>query len=152
MNFFHVGLTVSDMARSLAFYGDGLGFGLVSDTTFEGDEMAALTDVIGVVAEEARVVFLSIPGPAGASLELFAYRGVEQLPAAARPWDFGASHMCIYTDDAEAVCARACSFGGSTRMPLRTVATGPHAGTKAVYLLDPDGYPVELYQAPPVRN
>jgi catechol-2,3-dioxygenase len=29
------------------------------------------------------------------------------------------------------------------------VASGPHAGAKAVYAIDPDGYVVEIYQRAP---
>jgi catechol 2,3-dioxygenase-like lactoylglutathione lyase family enzyme len=143
--FFHAGLTVSDMERSLGFYRDILGLEVVSDTTRDGEQLVPLREVIGVDAEVARVVFLSVPG-SDAKVELFAYEGLEQQPAAARPWDVAAGHFCLYVDDADAVCEQLAELGYKTRNPVNTIASGPHAGAKAVYTIDPDGYHVELYQ------
>lgn len=146
--FFHAGLTVADMERSLGFYRDLLGLEVVSDTTRDGDELAPLREVIGVHPEVARVVFLEVPESGGVKVELFAYEGLEQQPAAARPWDVAAGHFCLYVDDAEAICRRLEERGHKTRNPLKTISSGPHAGAKAVYTIDPDGYHVELYQRP----
>jgi catechol 2,3-dioxygenase-like lactoylglutathione lyase family enzyme len=144
--FFHAGLTVSDMERSLLFYRDTLGLEVVSDTTRHGDELEPLRTVIGVHPEVARVVFLEVPNSGGVKVELFAYEGVEQHVASARPWDVAAGHFCVYTDDADALYGRLVERGYSTRNPVRTITSGPHTGAKAVYMKDPDGYLVECYQ------
>jgi lactoylglutathione lyase len=144
--FFHAGLTVGDMERSLNFYRDILGLEVVSDTTRDGGELAPLREVIGVDPQVARVVFLEVPESGGVKVELFAYEGLEQQPAAARPWDVAAGHFCLYVDDAEAVLRRLDEQGYKTRNPLKTISSGPHEGAKAVYTIDPDGYHVELYQ------
>ncbi len=147
--FYHVGFTVRDMDRSLAYYCDLLGFTVAADITRRGEELAPLREVIGVDPESARVVMLDLPVKGEAQLELFTYEGVEQQPAAARPWDFAAGHFCLLVDDAEAVYRRLLDAGHSFRNPLRTIPSGPHAGAKAVYAIDPDGYHVELYQRAP---
>lgn len=144
--FFHVGLTVADMSRSLSFYRDALGFEVTSDNTYSPADMVSMRAVLGVDPEEARIVFLTVPGPGEVSIELFAYRGVEQHPASARPWDLGAGHICLYTDDAEGVLERLQMIGCRAHRPPTTVQSGAHAGARVVYAVDPDGYHVELYQ------
>jgi catechol 2,3-dioxygenase-like lactoylglutathione lyase family enzyme len=57
--------------------------------------------------------------------------------------------MCLYVDDAESLHARAVERGYRSRGgEVVEIERGPHAGAKAVYLVDPDGYHVELYELP----
>jgi catechol 2,3-dioxygenase-like lactoylglutathione lyase family enzyme len=147
--FFHIGITVADIDRSLVFYRDILGLEVTSDTTRQQDELGSLRTIIGVDAETARIAFLRVPPTDDVFVELFQYTGVEQHPASARPWDLAASHCCFYVHDAEEVYRRLLDGNYRTRGPLTTVASGPHAGAKAVYAIDPDGYVVEIYQRAP---
>jgi len=145
--FFHAGVTVSDMDEALRFYRDALGLEVISDG-WTGGESARR--VWGFEPGKVRIVFLRVPG-SDAMLELFDFQEVERHPASARPCDFGAGHMCLYVDDAESMHSRALERGYRSRGgEVVTIDRGPHAGAKAVYLVDPDGYHVELYQKPAV--
>jgi lactoylglutathione lyase len=147
--FFHVGLTVADIDTSLTFYHELLGLEVVSDTVRSGAELDGVRTVVGVDPENVRIALLRVPESTGVFIELFAYAGVEQHSATARPWDLGAGHMAFYVEDAEAIHAGAGAAGGGARGPVVPVVSGPHAGAKATYLIDPDGYHVEIFQPPP---
>ena len=126
--FFHGGITVSDMERALVFYRDGLGL----EQEFD----------------HIRAVYLRIPG--GGFVELLEYVGVERMPAASRPCDYGAGHLCLYVDDVTAVHARLVGLGFAARSSdVVDITAGPNAGARSVYMIDPDGYAVELFQKRP---
>ncbi len=143
--FFHAGVTVSDMSQALRFYRDVLGLEVISDGRTGGDDARRIW---GMEPGAVRVVFLRVPR-SDAVIELFDFRGVERHPASARPCDYGAGHFCLFTDDAEALHERAIEHGFRSRGgEVVRIDRGPHAGVKAVYLVDPDGYHVELYEKP----
>lgn len=142
--FFHGGITVRDMDRSLEFYRAGLGleveFDRVADSPY-------LKEVLGFEFERMRVVYLRIPNAPGSFVELLEYRGVERHSAAARPCDYGGGHLCLYVDDVAAIHRRMLDLGFTSRSRETVAITaGPNAGARSVYLVDPDGYLVELFQ------
>lgn len=141
--FFHAGVTVRDMSTSLRFYRDGLGLEVTEERTTGG---AAWT-VWNLQGDHTKVAFLAVPG-SDAVIELFEFVGLERHSASARPCDYGAGHFCLYVDDTAAVHARVVALGFSSRSDVVELTHGPHAGRKVVYLIDPDGYHVELYQRP----
>jgi catechol 2,3-dioxygenase-like lactoylglutathione lyase family enzyme len=148
--FFHAGVTVSDMEASLRFYRDGLGL----EASFDGE--SAVTNarqIWNIDPERVRVVFLTVPG-SDAFVELFEFMGIERHPASARPCDYGAGHMCLFVADADALHERMVELGFRSRAgAVVTIEAGPHAGAKVAYLIDPDGYHVEVYEkAPDVRD
>src|SRR5262245_19376355 len=96
--FFHGGITVSDMDRSLRFYRDGLGLEVYFDRILDGPYLPI---VLGLRFDCIRAVYLTIPG--GGYVELLEYRGIERFPAQSRPCDFGAGHLCLYVDDVSAM-------------------------------------------------
>jgi catechol 2,3-dioxygenase-like lactoylglutathione lyase family enzyme len=143
--FFHAGVTVSDMDRALSFYRDALGLEVIFDG-FTGGESAQR--VWAIEPGKVRIVFLRVPG-SDAVVELFDFGTIERHPASARPCDYGAGHFCLYVDDAEGLHARALELGFHSRGgEVVTIDRGPHTGAKAVYLVDPDGYHIELYEKP----
>jgi catechol 2,3-dioxygenase-like lactoylglutathione lyase family enzyme len=144
--FFHAGVTVSDMKRSLRFYRDGLGLAVVSEAITGGDHARRIW---GMEVAEVRVVFLGVPG-SDARIELFEFRDIERHPASARPCDYGAGHFCLFVEDVDALFERLTAMGYASRGgAVVPIVRGPHAGVRAVYMKDPDGYHVELYQRPP---
>lgn len=143
--FFHGGITVRDLDRSLVFYRDGLGLELEFDRLLDGPYLKA---VLGVEFERLRVVYLRIPG--GGFVELLEYAGVERLSAAARPPDYGAGHLCLYVDDVEAMHRSLVELGFRARSEqVVDITSGPNQGARSCYMLDPDGYAVELFQKRP---
>lgn len=143
--FFHGGVTVRDMDTALRFYRDGLGLEVEYDRILDGPY---LHTVLSLDHETIRAVYLRIPG--GGFVELLEYRGIERLPAASRPCDHGAGHLCLYVDDAAAMHAHLVSLGFSARSTdVVDITSGPNAGARSCYMRDPDGYSVELFQRRP---
>ncbi|MGH7606433.1 MAG: VOC family protein [Gemmatimonadales bacterium] len=120
----HVHLTVSDLARALAFYRDALGFDVT--TTYGRD-----------------AVFLSAGGyHHHIGLNTWAGRGAPR-PA---PGTTGLYHFAILYPDRAALGAavrRLREHG----IPLEGAAD--HGVSEAVYLRDPDGNGIELYRDRP---
>jgi len=140
--FFHGGITVHDMDRSLAFYCDGLGLELESDRILDAPYVKEL---LGLAFDAIRNVYLSIPG--GGSVELLEYRGIERMSAASRPCDPATGHLCLYVDDVAAVHRRLTGLGFRSRSAgVVDITAGRNAGARNVYIADPDGYYVELFQ------
>lgn len=125
----HSAVTVTDLRASLAFYQDALGL----ETAGEQQDVTL------------RSVDLRLPGT-DRFWRLEEYRARPRYPASSRPCDPGFAHVCLYVGDADAVLARLLERGFTSRAPVTTVASGAHAGAKAVYTVDPDGFVVELYQ------
>ena len=143
--FFHGGITVRDMDRSLEFYRDGLGLDVAWDRILDGPYLPV---VLGLDFEHIRGVYLHIPG--GGFVELLEYVGIERFPANSRPCDYGAGHLCLYVDDVEAMHARLVSMGYAARSAaVVDITAGPNSGARSCYMTDPDGYAVELFQRPP---
>jgi lactoylglutathione lyase len=145
--FFHGGIAVSDMDRSLAFYCDALGLGVHFDVTLDAVEYVQA--VMGIEMTDARLVYLTIPGADRVYVELIEYHGTDGQPVVPRAWDPGTGHLCFHVSDAQLVHARATELGYSSRSEgAIEIPVGPNAGGRAAYLLDPDGYHVELFQRP----
>ena len=143
--FFHGGVTVRDMDTSLRFYRDGLGLEIEFDRILDADY---LKTVLGLEFDHIRAVYLRIPG--GGFVELLEYVGIERLSAASRPSDYGAGHLCLYVDDVAATFGRLRGRGFEARSAeVVDITAGPNAGARSVYMADPDGYAVELFQKRP---
>jgi lactoylglutathione lyase len=143
--FFHGGVTVRDMDTSLRFYRDGLGLEIEFDRILDADY---LKTVLGLQFDHIRAVYLRIPG--GGFVELLEYVGIERMSAASRPSDYGAGHLCLYVDDVAAIFSRLRGLHFTARSEeVVDITAGPNAGARSVYMADPDGYAVELFQKRP---
>ncbi len=143
LGFFHIGITVRSMEQALPFYRDALGLEIQFTRTLASPEHRAL---VGLPFTEVRVVFLELPG--GGSVELLEYVGLERHSAAARPCDPGSGHLAVYVEDIEATVKAGIESGGSLRGDILELTGGPLAGMRVCYLVDPDGFPIELFQRP----
>lgn len=147
--FFHAGVSVSDMDRSLTFYRDALGFELESDFLVEDPYIFR---IIALQGRAIRVVFLKIPN-SDVRLELLEYQGLERHPGSARPCDPGTGHFCLYVNDVAAMHRKLEAAGFTTRSSAPVeVKQGPRTGAKVIYAIDPDGYHVELFEKPHVAG
>ena len=142
--FFHAGITVQSMDVSLPFYRDALGMEVAFERVLGADY---LRTVLGLPLVNIRIVYLHIPG--GGYVELLEYHGLETVPATSRPCDFGAGHLCLYVDDIDELfgTAQAMGYRARSQFPV-DITEGPNAGARSIYLLDPDGYAIELFQRP----
>lgn len=153
--------TTFDAEKTFAFYRDVLGIELAS-SPFVGagappegirsvadsrsDELVAnLTNTPGA---RFRTVFMRAPNtPFG--LELSEFFDIERSGRVANAWDPGASRLMFAVRDLDAVVAklraRAAPIVTLGAAPVETVAG------RAILARDPDGYLVELWQAPPTQ-
>ena len=146
--FWHTGITVRDLTASLAFYRDGLGLELISRSV----SSAVAATAWQLPGARAQVVYLRVPG-SDATLELLQFEQVEQYAAAARPWDFAHGHFCLYVDGLEAMHRHLTALGFRARSgEVVVIEDGPLAGAKVVYMVDPDGYHVELFERAPATR
>lgn len=141
----HTGCTVADLDRSLAFYRDRLGFEVVMTQEKEGGYLAA---IVGYPDAHVRMAHLKLPG-SDHRLELFQYVTPAPAHAEIEPRTIGPTHICLIVDDLEPLCERLRDAGlGTFFSPPVKVDTGANAGGLALYLRDPDGIILELFQPP----
>jgi len=141
---YHTGFTVSDIERSLVFYRDVLGLRLVKRQTGTAPYLATVTGFEGVRLEIAHLQ----PADGGSMLELLQYVS-HPAPATDRATNRpGNGHLCFKIDDLRAACAELRRRGVRLVSEPTEITAGAHAGGWAVYLRDPDGFTVELYQGP----
>ena len=143
--FFHGGITVKDMETSLAFYRDGLGLALNFDRILDGPY---LNVVLNLTQKRIRAAYLDVPG--GGFIELLEYQEIERLDASSRPCDYGAGHFCFYVEGIDELAERLFSMGYRARSESCVdITAGPNKGARSLYLKDPDGYSIELFQKAP---
>ena len=145
--FFHGGITVKDMDISLDFYRNGLGLSMKFDRILDG---AYLNVVLGWTHKAIRAVYLDIPG--GGYVELLEYQGIERFDASSRPCDFGGGHLCLYVEGIDEIAEKMFTKGYKARSEnCVDITSGPNTGARSLYLKDPDGYCIELFQKAPTQ-
>ena len=142
-----VGLTVSDMDRSVDFYTTVLDFEKVTDHELTGEPYETLQGVFGT---RQRVVRLRLGEEFLELTEFLAPRG-RPAPVDSRSNDHWFQHVAIIVSDMDRAYARLRRFkvGHASTGPQRLPETIPAAaGIRAFYFRDPDGHPLEVLQFP----
>jgi catechol 2,3-dioxygenase-like lactoylglutathione lyase family enzyme len=139
----HTGLHVADLDRSLSFYCGLLGFEVVWDRVTDADYVQEL---VGCPGAELHQTMLQIPG-SGHRLELIDYRQIERRAVGGGPPNSGTAHLSLVVDDLRGLFTRLLNEGVEPVSEPIVVPSGPNKGCTAVYVIDPDGFRVELVQA-----
>ena len=140
----HTGLTISDLDRSLRFWRDALGMRVL----FEQEKAGGyLEEIVGEPGAHVRMVHLAFTDD-GPRIELFQYLSPAGGRHTQRPADIGFSHVCIACDDMEDRLDRLVAAGGVPFSGPVTIDTGANRGGRGLYLRDPDGHVVELFERP----
>jgi glyoxylase I family protein len=133
----HVAISVPDLDRALAFYGDLLGFEVVQRSEFDRD-MPLADRAIGLAEVAARMAMLRAPN---AHVELWEYRNPPPEDRTARPCDYGYPHMALQVrgiaEEYERLKAGGMTFVGD---PV------DFGTSSAIYGRDPFGNVIELYE------
>jgi catechol 2,3-dioxygenase-like lactoylglutathione lyase family enzyme len=139
----HVGITVSDMDRSLAFYEDLLGGGRLGPYERSGPRIDAVTGYSGIVVRQAFVRATE----GDTVVELLQYEGGSDVVIDPDNGHVGAAHVAITVVDLDGTLDRLRSRGVEA-LSEPIVASEPMAGHRVVYVLDPDRVRVELVEPP----
>jgi catechol 2,3-dioxygenase-like lactoylglutathione lyase family enzyme len=141
----HIGMTVRDLDRSLAFYRKAFGLEPVIEGLGEGADIARS---VGLPEARIRYAFVDL---GNTRIELLQYeKPVGRSAHEARNCDVGAFHVCFDVDDLmakyEQLKAQGVEFITS---PIKLGDdAGALAGLQYVYFRDPDGLVLQLYEMP----
>jgi catechol 2,3-dioxygenase-like lactoylglutathione lyase family enzyme len=140
----HTSFTVSDLERSIEFYQGVLGCEVLWQREITEKYFR---DIVGFPECRVRAVHLRIPGSAHV-LELFEYVTPRGTPADVRTNNPGSAHISLLVNDLEAMYDQLVSKGVRFRSAPVPIDFGANKGGRGVYLVDPDGITVELFQPP----
>ena len=138
----HTSYSVSDIERSKKFYCDHLGCQIIWEREIVEEYFREIVCVPDCVV---KAVQLRIPG-SDHVLELFEYahpRGERVVSPVNCP---GSSHMAFTVDDINTAYTKLSSEGVVFRSPPVEIDFGANKGAWGVYMEDPDGIPMELFQ------
>ena len=138
----HTSYTVSDLDRSLAFYTRLLGLEILWQRDIENPYFC---EIIGFPSCSVRGAHLRIPG-SDHHIELFEYMEPGGSKADVRTMNVGSSHVSLVVEDLVAAYEELKAKGVEFRSPPVEITAGANQGGWGVYLLDPDGITVELFQ------
>lgn len=146
-----VGMTVSDMDRSIEFFSKVLSFERISDVEVAGGEYERLQGVFGA---RMRVARLKLGGEVIELTEYLAPQG-RPIPVDSRANDRWFQHIAIVVSDMDK------AYQQLRAHKVRHVSTGPQtipasnktaAGIRAFYFKDPDGHNLEIIYFPPEKG
>ena len=146
-----IGMTVSDLDRSVEFYSKVLSFEKVSETEVDGPEYEHLEGVFGV---RMRIARMRLGDEIIELTEFLSPRGMP-APADARANDRWFQHIAVITSDMDR------AYRQLRANKVQHASTGPQtlpswnknaAGIQAFYFRDPDGHFLEVLAFPPDKG
>jgi catechol 2,3-dioxygenase-like lactoylglutathione lyase family enzyme len=164
----HLGREIGDTQNIIHFYADLIGLGLVGPrdaarpfiVSHPLAEFAELGEDANAYESVSRVALLPIPGTSAAAggaqmtIEAIEIKGIRSRPYNPPMSDPGATYLKLIVRDLDATLA----LLKSERVPIITAGgnavevpawPGLNGRIRAVFVHDPDGYPVELMQITP---
>ena len=143
-----IGMTVSDMDRSVAFYSDVLTFKKISDVEVDGDEYDRLWGVFGL---RARVVRMRLGEQKLELIQFLSPPDIRSIPVPSYSNDLWFQHFAVVVRDMDAAWAQL------RKHHVRQISPRPQtipksneaaAGIRAIKFRDPDGHNLELLWFP----
>jgi catechol 2,3-dioxygenase-like lactoylglutathione lyase family enzyme len=133
----HLGITVTDLDASLAFYCDVVGFEMGVRTRVGGEWFDTLTRNDGADIEIAMLQLNDL------TLQLVQYHAAAGSPLPLAHHNVGNPHLCIEVDDVDARHEKISASGRHDPTPIVDIMG---TGIRSFYVHDPDGVPVELLE------
>ncbi|MFF2655553.1 VOC family protein [Streptomyces sp. NPDC058045] len=138
----HVGLTVSDLDRSVAFYVENLGCVPVMSQEKSGGYLAA---IVGYPDASVRMTHLKAKR-GDLVIELFEYLTPQSQKLPLEPRLIGNPHLCFVVENLSETYTELRARGVEFFSAPIEIDTGANAGGWGVYLRDPDNIIIELFQ------
>ena len=141
----HIGLTVSDLDRSVAFYQNVLGCAYVGEMSMGGPETAALFQRPGC---SARVAYLRTKDENAPLVELIQFTDLPSEVGEPNLFQTSISELCFLTEDIDAEYERLKQLGVDFLSAPQTFDSTAYGfgKSRAVYLRDLDRNILELIQ------
>ena len=140
----HVGITVADLDRAAAFWGELLG---VIPSATEDLAGPGLGRLVGYPSVRMQRRWVAAPG--GPTLELLRYLDRDEAPYQPGTAHPGNVHVCLSVPDVPAAHAHALACGATgVGDGWIEVPAGPNAGARICYVRAPDGVTIELFEHP----
>ncbi|SDI27216.1 Catechol 2,3-dioxygenase [Alteribacillus persepolensis] len=145
-SFCHVGVSVTNIDKAMAWYENVFGFTAVSSpVTFKKDDPnmgPVLTDLLGKEIKEVKIAHLG--GSGGVGLELFEFIDPKSERYTSHEyWKDGIFHVSIIDPNIEEMVKKIVENGGKQRSEIWESVPGTEY--KMVYCEDPDGNLIEIY-------
>src|SRR5262245_44973297 len=137
----HTSFTVADLAASITFFRDRLGLELLGAREVHDEYFGR---IVGLPGSAVKAALLRVPG-SNHHLELFEYvspRGQSYRP---RPCDPGSAHLALLVDDLNGIYETLKADVNIISPPV-LIDAGPNRGGWAIYIRDPNGILIELFQ------
>ena len=140
----HTSFTVADLERSVAFFRDALSLEVLYVREVRDDYFGRIVGLPGCAVKAA---LLRLPGGSH-HVELFQYLEPPGRSVEPRPCDPGSCHLSFLVDDLRALCADLRARDVELVSAPIEITAGPNRGGYGVYLRDPNGILIELFQPP----
>jgi glyoxylase I family protein len=138
----HIGICVSDLEKSIAFYRDVFGFRVLSDLAVKGTQASRLLELENV---DFQAVYLERDDT---RIELLCYQHPEFLAQETpRAMNLaGLTHLSFRVSNIQTLITAVEEAGGESL--AHTLIENPDYQMKGVFVLDPDGLRIEVLEAP----
>ncbi|MFT5617028.1 MAG: lactoylglutathione lyase family protein [Arenicella sp.] len=146
-SFSHIGITVPDIKKAVAFYEEVMGwYVIMAPSKVKKERDTAIgqmcIDVFGEDWDEFEIAHMSTSD--GIGIELFSFsHGVKEAPEF-NPFNTGLFHFCVQDPNIEELTNKIVEYGGKQRMPIREYYPNEKP-FKMVYVEDPFGIVFEIY-------
>lgn len=146
-SFSHIGLSVPDLDRAVAFYTEVMGWYLIMAPSEIVEDDSAIgemcSDVFGGGWERFRIAHLSTGDRIG--VELFEFKNAEDPANNFEYWKTGIFHFCVQDPDVEGLAERIVAAGGRKRMAKPRYYYPGEKPYRMIYMEDPFGNILEIY-------
>lgn len=144
----HVGITVSDLDRSVRFYSTIFGTEPMARAEWRGKDAEYVAKMMGQPGLTMDAAFFQIPG-SNTILEMCQFHDIKDgkgVPV--RHFQSSGMHIGFYVDDIDAAAERVRKAGSELLAEPSTIQFGPYLGRggRAVLFRDPDGINLQLME------
>jgi len=139
----HTGLTVSSLDDAIEFWCGVMGFELSARKTLGSGPF--IENIVGVPGADLNIAVVVAPG--GHKIELLEYLSpADRQVLKPRSCDVGSAHVTFAVSDLDEMLDRVEAAGWMRLGAPQTVAAGPRAGDRVIYVRGPEGHTIEFMQ------